>query len=155
MWFLYLIVKLDDAVRFADGLRGAMIFLTFLGLVVNISIAIIPSSRDKESEDNRNRIKLGLIWSGWIYKFCGIIFILSSLFVVLVPSTKQMAFIYITPKILNNKQIQGISKNTLSLLHNKADQYLRESILDLKEVEKKLTTDGHNQMMLPEHEGEE
>ncbi len=43
---------------------------------------------------------------------------------ILVPTQKEAAAIYLIPKIVNNEQIQDISKNSLNLLNNTLAEYL-------------------------------
>lgn len=60
-------------------------------------------------------------------------FIFAFIFISLtcmIPSTKQMAIIYVVPKIVNNKQVQEIPKKMLELSTEWLDELSPESVKD-------------------------
>jgi len=52
--------------------------------------------------------------------------LLSVIGLILLPTEKEIAFIYLTPKIVNNKQIQEVPKNALKILNKKMESYINE-----------------------------
>ena len=50
-----------------------------------------------------------------LYCMCIFVFILSLVAAVLTPTTKEMAAIYIIPKVANNEQLQGLGQDLVDL----------------------------------------
>lgn len=77
------------------------------------------------------------------YKFfpiiCSMILIFSTALTALTPTSKQMACIYIIPKIVNNETIQQLPENILKLLNN----YLEDLLKDDDNKKEENSNNGH------------
>ncbi len=93
-WLVYWILMLDNI----NSVIGGGLILTIL--IAMIGFYLIVDSDDEKPQDIRNLKRLARIL---IVPF--IIFLLASVFL---PNTKQMAAIYLIPKIVANKDIQQL-----------------------------------------------
>lgn len=59
------------------------------------------------------------------YKFSISVFVISIFIASMIPSTKEMAAIYVLPKIVNNEKIQGIPDKILDLSNKWLDDLIR------------------------------
>lgn len=118
-WMLYWFTRLDSIGNFFN-------FLSFIMGIVTVVIAVMwllsmeACLLDSDFWENfrKNRIKLLLISfiiSCFIYIPC-----------IFIPTTKEMAFIYLTPKVINNKEIQKLPINAVKLLNTKMEQYIND-----------------------------
>ncbi len=119
---IYLIMILDNIKYFCYGI----IVFTTVCLVISFMIWLISLYHfqlftDDEFE-NTNYIKK--------YKFfpivCIILLTLSAVINMIIPTSKQMAIIYIVPKVVNNETIQQLSGNSMKLL----DKYIKDLLND-------------------------
>ena len=55
------------------------------------------------------------------------------LLAALCPSTKEMAAIYLIPKIANNEQVQQIPNKALTVLNKYLDEWIKDQVVDKKE----------------------
>lgn len=127
-WDVYWITRLT-------ALNG---FFEFTGLITLLAVLgifswVYPIITDVYSYGPREKL-----WK--IYRrtmiggtITGIILILISLFI---PTTKEMAAIYIIPNIANNKQVQKIPDNAATLLNTKLEQWIDETMLKDKKDKK-------------------
>ena len=139
-WTLFLLIKLD-------GVREFLYFFSvpsFIGIIgfglFWVVCKIVPSTY-KQPDDwgnipSKERIQdcnakckqyrksaiTGL-------KYCIPIFLIFNVIYTCLPSTKEMAVIYVLPKIINNKQVQEIPKKFLKL----ADDWIEELSPEKKE----------------------
>ncbi len=60
------------------------------------------------------------------------------LVLVVTPTTKQAAVIYLLPKIVNNTNVQALPTNALRLLNSKMEAYINEQVLIGKKEENKI-----------------
>jgi hypothetical protein len=111
----------------ADSLQGALMALTvFLGILTafGVTIFVAASSRGVGAE----------CW-GWIGKpmKVGLISFLFLIFAsVMTPSTKDIAVIYVLPKILHNQELQKIPNNLLKLANNQLEVWIKEKSEEVK-----------------------
>lgn len=96
---MYLIVKLDD-IRFLFGFWGTLSFCVF-GLITIMLLA------NGESENEKQFRIFSTIITG--------LAVLSFIFATFLPSTKQIAAIYVIPKIINDERVKQIPDKFLDL----------------------------------------
>jgi len=104
----YLFVLLDN-INLLASLTLMLLILLFIGFL------IVESERDDEDKVLIKRH----------FKWMAIMFLFTSLVSVFLPTQKQMAFIYIIPKIVNNESIQDTIKQ-LPELSNLGLEYLND-----------------------------
>lgn len=118
---MYWLLKLDDII----SISLAMFVLTLLGFVICFTGAIMYKG-DEYYEDEYNKFKTGRNILFWFVLFFGSI-------VMFLPSTKQMAAIYVVPALTNNKRVQNIGNKTLDVsedLLKLTEQYLQNVSTD-------------------------
>ena len=118
---MYWLLKLDDIIN----ISLAMFVLTFFGFVICLVGAIIYKG-EEYFECEYKKFKTGRNLLFWFVLFFGSI-------VMFLPSTKQMAAIYVVPALTNNKRVQNIGNKTLDVsedLLKLAEQYLQNVSTD-------------------------
>jgi len=121
---LYLFMKLDVIVSIFTVIG---ITTLVVGLFVAAAGAFIgyEEHSDKNNEDNQH------YWNNYkkiVLKILLPILVVSSLFSVFLPTTKEVAFIYIASKITNNDKAKSIPDKVLDILNNKMNEYIKEQI---------------------------
>lgn len=119
---MYWLLKLDDI--FAISL--AIFVLTLVGFVFCL-VGAITYKGEEYFECEYNKFKTGRNILFWFILFFGSI-------IMFVPSTKQMAAIYIVPAIVNNEKVQNIGNKTLDISNQLLD--LTKEYLEGKAKEK-------------------
>lgn len=115
-----------------DGIRDCMIVFILLtvfsaiGVVISYAITFCAVGTGERDVFNMS-LKIRKI-CGWIFSVCLSVAILVTTFV---PTTKEMAAIYIVPKIVNSEKIQNVGNQVYEL----AVQWMEE--LKTKSVYKK------------------
>lgn len=118
-FLLYLILRLDvfsHISNVAAIVAGIIFAVTLIAYAVNYN-----NEKDKKAS------------KPWAVNF-GIIFIISLLLTIAVPSTKQAAVIYCLPKIVNNEQVQKLPDNLLRLTNQWIDYQITETTETVTEV---------------------
>jgi hypothetical protein len=118
---MYWLLKLDDIIN----ISLAMFVLTLLGFVICLTATIMYKG-DEYYEDEYKKFRVGRNILFWFVLFFGSI-------VMFVPSTKQMAAIYIVPALTNNERVQNIGNKTLDVsedLLKLTEQYLQAVSID-------------------------
>lgn len=106
--------------------NNLLIFLIFLFAFICIICGVIAASNDPDL--GAHGTKAATVVS--IY-FCIFSFI-SALGACFVPTTKEMAAIYIIPKIANNKDVGEIPANTAKLLNTKLTEWISDNLAETK-----------------------
>ena len=106
---MYWLLKLDDIL----AISLAIFVLTFVGFVVCL-VGAISYKGEEYFECEYNKFKIGRNILFWFVLFLGSI-------VMFVPSTKQMAAIYVVPAIANNEKVQNIGNKTLDISNQLLD----------------------------------
>lgn len=100
-----------------DNLIIAFTFLIiFSGMGICIRLIFLFLEPDQKSTKTTKKLMIVCI-VGFCVSFTGIMF---------VPSTKDIAAIYLIPKIVNNEQAQKLPANLLSLLNKKLEEWLQD-----------------------------
>jgi len=108
-WFLML-----DSVSTASGLIAVVV-----GLVLSFSVIFYFICKFDGDEDV---VRI----TEQINKILIPIFAITFLLSIFLPTTKQMATIYILPKIANNEQVQQIPDKLLELGNKQLDEWINE-----------------------------
>ena len=108
-WDVYWLVKLDSF---------NLMFCIFLFVSSVVILAALPVS-DYDEELAKKIFKIGV---------CG--FLLNITFFTFIPTTKEVAAIYLIPKIANNKNVQQIPYNTARLLNEKLKEWVADMLED-------------------------
>lgn len=124
-WQVYWITRLD-------GFIGLLIFFSIVSFIIVAVSCIVAMIKYSESQDRdwcnshrENSNRLFLLWKK-VTLISLPIFIISTLLINLIPSTKELAAIYLIPKIVNNEQVQKIPDNALKLLNGKLEQWIKD-----------------------------
>jgi hypothetical protein len=118
MLFIYIFVMMDS-IKMGLGL---------LALVAVICIFISAAATDTSNVEDKRRAKK------WL-KICVATFLLIGSVAILTPDTKQLAAIYMIPKVVNNEDVRAMSGDAMKTLRIKFNEYL-DSIDPVKEVVK-------------------
>ena len=108
---LYLILKLDDIKAFF------CVSATILLVASVMAFAYWMENGGGGDGSEKKAIKISLVTF--------ILSVLLFLIVVLTPSTKQMVTIIVTPKVINNRKVQGMPQKLLDVLDIKLDKLLK------------------------------
>lgn len=117
---MYWLLKLDD-------IGGLCIFSIFVSIAL---LAISIMAYDHSVEERNEKEKKCAIILFYLAVICGVFFVCVK---TLLPSTKQMAAIYVVPAIVNNEKIQQIGGKTLDISNQLLDltkEYLEEQAKD-------------------------
>ena len=118
---MYWLLKLDDIL----AISLVIFVLTFVGFVICL-VGATSYKGEKYFECEYNKFKTGRNILFWFVLFFGSI-------VMFVPSTKQMAAIYVVPAIANNEKIQQIGGKSLDISNQLLDltkEYLKSQAKD-------------------------
>lgn len=120
-FLMYLLVKLDaihNTMRILDAIAISIVFILFI-----VSLAAICSNYNEEYiKTLKKSLNRAII-------FTSITWFLS----IAIPTTKEVAVIYVIPKIVNNEQVQELGKNSLDALVNLSKEWIEELKPDKKE----------------------
>lgn len=128
---VYLITILDN-IKYCC--KGAIIF-TIICLVISFIVWAIAILSDEVQTVVRYR---------FFPILCAIILSLSTFLTMLAPSSKQMAVIYIVPKIVNNQTVQQLPSHLMKLLDSYIENLMKDDDGDKKNDKKEETSNGHN-----------
>lgn len=115
MFWYYLLVKLDDFLCLS----------AFLMILTGLILGIVCLLTAIETADGSSYYEKDLKVMKKIIKLVAPMFILSLMFTTLVPSTKQAAFIWIAPQIVENGAVKDTVKN-IPELTKLGTEYLKE-----------------------------
>ena len=113
-WDIYWITRLDGIQVFSVLAVIALVMLLALFLIVGVV----------EEEHWLHYKKEVAITTSLL-----LIFLMFTLFI---PSTKEMAAIYVIPKIVNNAQVQQLPDNLLNLVNTKLKEWTPKSVVNRK-----------------------
>ena len=124
-FIVYLVLMLD-------GLVGVLIGLSIVSYIVFLAgcfciVCIETDSCSNETEE---------VWCAFCKKHIIKIFFTTlflSIVTIATPSTKQMCSIYLIPKIVNNERVQNIGDKSLTVIKNKFEEWLNETIKNKEE----------------------
>jgi hypothetical protein len=119
---IYLLLKLDILIDFF-GVVGA-IPLIFLCIVLAIYADSVFTDERKDEIEQKKKMFFSVL--KWAFPL-GAFFVIMA---VLLPTTNQMAIIYVVPKIINNTQVQNIPGKLLTLTDEWIDKLRPENIQD-------------------------
>lgn len=119
-WDIYWITRMDSLNDFFSifGIGSLVFFLALLSWSGPLAIDGVYDSNKRE--EYWRLYRKSMIWG---VSF-GVIFTFLSLFI---PTTKEVAAIYIIPKVANNEQVQKLPDNAMKLLNAKFDQWVDEA----------------------------
>jgi len=127
MFKLYLFIKLDYVIKFFDFISTTLIICFFIYLVFKI----IQIFSDDDNELDQKIFFKDL--KNKVFKIFVPLILITVIIQYLIPTTKEMAFIYIVGKMSQNKTIENIAEKSLNIpdkalevLQIKMDEYLKE-----------------------------
>lgn len=111
---LYWITRLDTLCIFFGISFAVLLVSTLIYIIVKLD------DFDPEYEADRNNIKCRnkLI----------ILTLICLVPVIFIPSTKEIAFIYFAPKVINNEEAQKIPENIIKFLNVKMNEYIKSNL---------------------------
>lgn len=111
-----LLICMENLKPFLTGPINALFIIgTIVSIITIILVYIIRLDRNACIEDEII-IELNTM-ANKLFKYCIIITICIQFLGALMPTTKQVAMIYIIPKIINNEQIKELPDNMLNLFN--------------------------------------
>jgi hypothetical protein len=120
MMTLYWITRLD-------GLKGVIVvtlIISFVAIIIFLTMKCAETFDDCDFNGFKS-LKYLVIST--------LIFFVSILALVFTPSTKEIAFIYLTSKVTTwsgeSEELQKLPNNVLKLLNTKMEQYIDESLM--------------------------
>ena len=122
-WMVYLFLKLDAFISL--GIAILIVIGSFMGIV-----AVVWSNVENEEAANKCRV---LIFKKKLW----ICIVACSLFITILPTTKQAVVIYLLPKIVNNETIRSVPETAGKIIKQKMEEWLEdiEEDTNFKEVE--------------------
>jgi hypothetical protein len=116
--FLYILLKLDTIKTILLFGWGSFIYVIFVGLIADMYVDINTTQSEWYSIVKKFRP----------YLICtlGVIIVIIS---YLIPSSKEMAIIFVVPKVVNNETIQKIPQKILKLGDDWLDELSPDKIL--------------------------
>lgn len=122
---IYLISLADKVLQAVIPVAG----LSFCAFCVSCFLFVVAC--DIEEEKSKDKL---------VIKSTGIVFVLSALLALFVPSAKTIAAMYVLPAIVNNEHIQNATGNTLELLEKLTKDWLKDTIKeqDVKQGEESI-----------------
>jgi hypothetical protein len=131
MWLMYWILKLDNIISFFSCMQDAFCFLLIIGgIFLAIGFLLLKGCQllgdDDEKAAARKISKEMLPAVFKIFMLIVLIWIISSICCVFMPTTKQAAAIYFVPKVINNKQIQKMPNKLVMLANSWMDSEMKQ-----------------------------
>ena len=116
-WFIYLLTRIDY-------IRGLLIAIAvILGVGITACLIYAAIYRDTHSSNPFTETSV----SKWLKKLVTSMAI--TIFItIMIPNLKEIAAIYVIPKIVNNEQCQQLPTKMMNLLNTKLDQWFDESL---------------------------
>jgi len=118
-WHVYLVVVADRVVQVGAAVAVAGGILSIVGVIV-WAIAVTPPKC--HGDDEAKTI------AKCVLKFALPIFFVGLLIVTFIPNTKEIAAIYLIPKIVNNEEVKAVPDNALKLLNLKMEEWIEETV---------------------------
>jgi len=106
-WDIYWITRLD-------GIHALALSIFIIFAVISCFVWIPLTTGDYKREIKR------------YYKLSAAALLISSILLVMIPTTKEAAAIYLIPKIVNNEQVQKIPDNAMKLLNTKMEAWIAD-----------------------------
>jgi hypothetical protein len=113
-WTIYLITRMDS------------IRATLLGMLVVCTVVTLVSFIVMVSSYNGYDDKIYDLTRSFLVKYCVPIVIVISVLLRVLPSTKELAAIYIVPRLVNNEQIQQIPNNAAILINEQLKSWMKD-----------------------------
>jgi hypothetical protein len=116
-WFIYWLTRVESI---------GMFFFTG-GILLGIGSMVVGMTYCIDGGENGFDKDAAKILGKWLKKLivaCIVLFAIVSF----IPSTGDLAAIYVIPKIVNNEQCKDIPEKMMGLLNAKLDQWFNESI---------------------------
>lgn len=113
-WQIYWITRLDSLCTSIT----IMFVVPFIIWVIANIIYCVANITDDIQKDNKP------IYRKWLFKITPIYLVILLGLSCFIPSTKEVAAIYLIPKIVNNEQIQKLPNNTALFLNKKLEQWI-------------------------------
>jgi hypothetical protein len=120
---MYWVTRLD---HICDALTG-LIVISIIAAVVSGIIGLVAAVAD---EDDYRKVKPHVLS---VLKCAAIVVILAGTLRVAIPTSKEIAAIYLIPKMVNNEDMQQIPDNAAKLLNAKLKLWMDDTL----EIEKK------------------
>lgn len=141
---MYLIVKLDSIIKFFSIMSNISIgFTVVCVLVIGIGHCVYGTSSNSPTENEDILTVRGRAWK--ICKKFIIALIVCNFIKCFLPTTKEMAAIYIIPKVANSEFVNETFPNELKDIYMMSKDwmkgFLKEKESDTKETVKKVVSD--------------
>jgi len=121
-WMIYWWIKLDDL---QNASSIFMLLLTIALVALTIAWFINKANKNPVWKTIRN------FW--FIVMPLCVCFLFLAIFL---PSTKQFAVIYLTPKVVNNEDVRELAGDGMKVMKHKLQQWLDENLAEGEQCEK-------------------
>lgn len=113
-WFVYGLTVIG---RLNEVCSIVCIVTLFAVIGVSIVFFLMKSGRDDDE---------AALCAKWNKRLV-VVFLLCGMIYLFVPTGKELAAIYLIPKIVNNEQVQQVPDNALKLLNLKMEEWIEET----------------------------
>ncbi len=135
---LYFIVKLDTIIGVLGGI-AVVSWVSFCAVAIIYAMQY-SEAKDYNNCDYRNEQLEQIKPLRSVRKKLMVIAIIATVFATFLPNTKQLAFIYITPKavdaITGNEELMKLPNSAFKLLNAKMEEYIAESLAKTEKEKK-------------------
>ena len=115
-WFIYFITRLD----YIQVMETIPLVISVFGFAAGLAVwGVYLEDNNKEMINFGKRLAL---------KIALPIILVTSILLAATPSTKEMAAIYLIPKIVNNEQVQQLPNNALEFLNSELRGWIKDTI---------------------------
>ena len=127
---LYLMLRCDDVISWITWVSALFMFLSVTGTVVWGMAGIIMA--DEKPSSNSWKAWRRIMWL--IIIPIAVISFVTNAGRLLIPSTKQVAAIYVLPKMMNNEVLKGIPNKIVDLADDWIDELSPKKTTDSTKV---------------------
>jgi hypothetical protein len=98
-----------------------MITLSLLFAIGSCGFFLLTNIEYASHEDEYPKMKRFI-------KKANIVMLITALLCIFIPSPKQIAAIYLIPKIVNNEDVKNVPDKVLRLMNEKLDQWIEDTL---------------------------
>ena len=120
MWTVYWLTRLDGIVSACEGIQ-VVAFIAFVIAGAFYTFAIM-TGEDNGYEQDKIASITSFLKQAMFSLFVS--FVIASAVRMFTPTQKEMAAIYLLPKIVNNEQVRELPSNVLTLMNKKLEEWI-------------------------------
>jgi hypothetical protein len=139
-WEMYLITRMDAICGMALAvllLAGAASAILFAMTAISFHEYSHYIDKGDSYEEEREREKRSYDYIKRLFKISGIVTIAAAILLTFIPTTKDIALIYVVPAVTKNEQVQKLPDNLMKFLNAKMEKWTEEATGKKPEEQKK------------------